>query len=88
MSQLTSNTLWKLLLVSSLLVVALGFHAFINLDTNISGDGIPNRPQKEPPIEYPWNQAAQFIFIMVLSITTAVYSGSKVFDTSKKGQLN
>ena len=80
MSELNSNTLWKLLLVSSLLVVTLGLYAFNNLDyLNISGDGVPNRPQKEPPIEYPWDQAVQVVVIVVVSAIAAVYSMAKIF---------
>ena len=40
------NTFWKLLLISSILIGVLGVFALGNLDTNISGDGIPNKPQK------------------------------------------
>jgi ABC-type lipoprotein release transport system permease subunit len=76
---MNSNTFWKLLLVSSLLVVILGLYALNNLNyLNISGDGVPNRPQKEPPIEYPWDQAVQIIVIVVLSAITTLYSMAKI----------
>ena len=62
------------LVVSSILVVALGLYTLNNLDVNISGDGIPNRLQREPPVEYPWDQAVPIILVMVLSAITVVYS--------------
>ena len=75
-----NSAFWKILLVSSLLVVILGLYAFNNLNyLNISGDGVPNRPQKEPPIEYPQDQAVQMIVIVALSATIAVYSIAKIF---------
>ena len=68
-SKMMSNTIWKILLVSSLLVVILGLYAFNNLNyLNISGDGVPNRPQKEPPIEYPQDQAVQIVFVVALPL--------------------
>ena len=73
------HTFWKLLLVSSILIGAFGLFALGNLDTNISGDGIPNRPQREPPIEYPWDQFLQIIGVVALSAITAVYSWVKIF---------
>ena len=77
---MNSNTFWKILLVSSLSVVILGLYAFSNLSyLNISGDGVPNRPQKEPPIEYPQDQAVQLIAIVVLSAIVTVYSTVKIF---------
>lgn len=78
------------MLASSLLVVILGLYAFSNLNyLNISGDGVPNRPQKEPPIEYPWDQAVQIIAVVVLSAVTTVYSMAKIFRlrvTAKRNQ--
>lgn len=79
MSQLNSNNLWKLLLISSILIVAIGLYSLNNLEANISGDGVPNRPQKEPPLEYPWDQAVQIIVIVALSVITAIYSSVKIF---------
>jgi len=75
-----NSAFWKILLVSSLSVVILGLYAFNNLSyLNISGDGVPNRPQKEPPIEYPQDQAVQIIAIVALSAITVVYSTAKIF---------
>ncbi len=73
------NTFWKLLLISSILIGVLGVFALGNLDINISGDGIPNRPQKEPPSEYPWDKAVQVIAVVALSAIAAIYSGLKIF---------
>jgi hypothetical protein len=78
-NDLNPHTFWKLLLVSSILIGAFGLFTLSNLDTNISGDGIPNRPQREPPIEYPWDQAVQIIATVALSAITAIYSGIKIF---------
>ena len=79
MNELNSRSFWKLLLVSSILIGTLGLFALDNLDTNISGDGIPNRPQKEPPIKYPWDQAVQIIAVIALSAITAIHSWVKNF---------
>jgi hypothetical protein len=51
-----------------------------SLDTNISGDGIPNRPQREPPVEYNWNLAVEIIAVVALSVMTAIYSGIRIFQ--------
>ena len=77
--ELNPNTFLKLLLVSSILIGTFGLFALGNLDTIISGDGIPNRPQREPPIEYPWDKAVQIIAVVALSAVTAIYSGIKIF---------
>jgi hypothetical protein len=61
------------------LIGVFGLFTLGNFDTNISGDGIPNRPQKEPPLEYPWDQAVQVIAVVALSVITAIYSGIKIF---------
>ena len=82
-NKMNINTFWKFLLVSSLLVITVGFYMLNNLAVNISGDGIPNRPQKEPPIEYPWDQANQIISIMVLSAILSVFSLYKILTDLK-----
>lgn len=69
------HTLWKLLLVSSILIGAFGLFALGNFDTNISGDGIPNKPQSARA----WDQAVQIIAVVALSAITAIYSGIKIF---------
>ena len=86
---MNSTTFWKLLLVSSLLVVIFGLYAFDNLNyVNISGDGVPNRPQKEPPIEYPWDQAFQIIVVVVLSAIVTVYSMARIFRSRVAAKRN
>jgi len=75
---LNPNTFWRLLLASSILIGVLGILALDDIDTNISGDGIPNRPQREPPIEYPWDRALQIIAVVALSAMTAIYSWVKI----------
>jgi len=72
---LNSHIFWKILLVSSILIGALGLFTLGNLDTNISGDGIPNRPQSARA----WDQAVQIITVVTLSAIAATYSGIKVF---------
>ena len=68
------HTFWKLLLVSSILIGAFGLFTLSNLDTNISGDGIPNRPQSARA----WDQVVQIIAVIALSAITAIYSGVKI----------
>ena len=72
---MNTHTFWKLLLVSSILIGAFGLFALDNLDTNISGDGIPNKPQSVRA----WDQAVQIIAVVVISAITAIYSGIKFF---------
>jgi len=74
-NDLNSHTFWKILLVSSILIGALGLYTLGNLDTNISGDGIPNRPQSARV----WDQAVQIITVVTLSAIAAIYSGIKIF---------
>jgi amino acid permease len=72
---LNIHTFWKLLLVSSILIGAFGLFALGNFDTNISGDGIPNKPQSARA----WDQAVQIITVVTLSAIAAIYSGIKIF---------
>jgi len=74
MNELKRNTFWKLLLVSSILIGTFGLFALGNLETNISGDGIPNKPQSTRV----WDQAAQIIAVVALSAITALYSGINI----------
>ena len=69
------NTFWKILLVSSILISAIGLLAIGNLNANISGDGIPNKPQSARI----WDQAMQIIAVVVFSVIIAIYSGIKIF---------
>ena len=50
-------TLWRILLLFSLVVAIISLISLAYLQVNISGDGIPNRPQGGPPVEYPWARA-------------------------------
>ena len=75
MNELKLSTFWKILLGSSILIGSLGLLAIDNLDTNISGDGIPNKPQSARI----WDQATQIIAVVVFSIIIATYSGIKIF---------
>ena len=75
MNDLNTYTFWKLLLVSSILIGAFGLFALGNLDTNISGDGMPNKPQSARA----WDQTVQIITVVALSVITAIYSGIKIF---------
>jgi hypothetical protein len=78
LSLLNSNSVWKLLLVTGLLMSAVGLYRLVNLDVDISGDGIPNRPQREPPVEYPWDEAIRIGVMVVLSVALALYSWSRI----------
>jgi len=71
---LNPHIFWKLLLVSSILIGAFELFALGNLDTNISGDGIPNKPQSARA----WDQVVQIIAVVALSAITAIYSGIKI----------
>lgn len=66
------------MLVAGLLVSALGLYRLVNLDVDISGDGIPNRPQREPPVEYPWDQAVPIAVVVVLSVVLVLYSWGRI----------
>ena len=72
---MNTYTFWKLLLVSSILIGAFGLFALGNLESNISGDGIPNKPQSARALD----QTVQIIAFVALSAITAIYSGIKIF---------
>jgi hypothetical protein len=78
MVDLNSQLIWKVLLVISVGVTIISLLSMIGLKENISGDGIPNRPQGGPPIEYPWDQAMQKLLIAALSAITALFSWSRL----------
>ncbi|MDQ1281309.1 MAG: hypothetical protein QG670_2574 [Thermoproteota archaeon] len=71
---MNANTLWKILLISSILVVIIGLYTFNNLDLSISGDGIPNSPQKVPSTDYPWRQVLSIIVVVGTAAVVAFYS--------------
>jgi hypothetical protein len=74
-NELKINTFWKLLLVSSILIGAFGLSALGNIDTNIIGDGIPNKPQSERLRD----KTVQIFAVVALSAISAIYSGIKIF---------
>ena len=73
-----SDTLWKILLGVSILVLVYSLASFPQVYTKISGDGIPNRPQKELLIENQWAAVIQKIVLIVLSIGVGLYSFNQV----------
>ena len=70
--------IWKILLVVSTLVFFISLISLPNLYENISGDSIPNRPQKEPPIVYRWDLALTRIIIAIISLIVGIYSLKKL----------
>jgi hypothetical protein len=72
------SRIWQILLVVCALVTVLSLSSLPGLNENVSGDGIPNRPQKEPPIEYRWDIAISRIIIVVVSFTVGIYSLRKM----------
>lgn len=75
-----NKNIWKLGLVIALTVALLSLFSLATLQERISGDGVPNRPQKEPPLEYPWDQAARNIIIAVVSVVVAIYSWRRIYS--------
>jgi hypothetical protein len=73
-NKLNPQTLWKLLLLTSIVIVVFGIIALANIDTNIRGDGIQNKPQSTQIL----NNTIQNIFIIALSGMIAVYSWFKL----------
>lgn len=69
---------WKVLLAVSALVLSASILSLPSLYTNISGDGVPNRPQREPPVQYQWDQAAYRIILATLSALVGAYSWKKL----------
>lgn len=72
------TNIWKLVLVIAVAVALLSLFSLSGLQVNISGDGVPNRPQREPPLEYPWDQAARIIATAAISVLIAIYSWRKI----------
>ena len=52
--------------------------SLIGLRENISGDGIPNRLQGGPPIEYSWDKAKQRILVAIFSTGIAFLSWNRL----------
>jgi hypothetical protein len=69
---------WKLVLGVSVIVLLYSLISLPTLYENISGDSIPNRPQKEPPIEYQWDAAYLRIGVAIISLAVSIYSFNKI----------
>jgi len=78
MNSVRNPTLWRILLPLSLAVAIISIISLVYLQVNISGDGVPNRPQGGPPIEYPWGQALVIVVTAILSAGTAVYAWRRI----------
>ena len=74
----TGVRMWKILLLVSILVTVVSTLSLPSLYQNISGDSVPNRPQKEPPIEYQWDQAILRITLAMVSVLIGMYSLKKI----------
>jgi len=72
---------WKIILGVSILITVLSLISLPTLYENISGDSIPNRPQREPPIEYQWDAALSRILIALFSLAISIYSYNKIRTT-------
>ena len=68
------QTFWKLLMLTSIVLVAFGLIALGNINIDISGDGIQNKPQSTRIL----NNAFQNISMVALSGIIAVYSWFKL----------
>jgi hypothetical protein len=72
---------WKIILGLSILITVLSLASLPVLYENISGDNIPNRPQKEPPIEYQWDTAISRILVALISSAISIYAYNKIGKT-------
>jgi len=75
---MASKDSWKIVLGVCVLALVYNLSTFPNYVSNISGDGIPNRPQKEPPLEYHWDDIIQRVVLLVLSFGFGFYSLNKI----------
>jgi hypothetical protein len=75
---LQDKGMWKILLVASILVFLSSLLSLPHLYENISGDSIPNRPQREPPVEYQWDTAMIRVIVALISMTVGIYSLKKI----------
>jgi hypothetical protein len=73
-NKLNPQNFWKLLLLTSVVIVAFGLIALGNIDTNIRGDGIQNKPQSTQI----FNNAIKNIIIIAISGMIAIYSWYKL----------
>ena len=72
---------WKVIQSISILVLLVSILTFPTPSQNVSGDGIPNRPQREPPIEYQWDAVIQRIGLIVITAGMAIYSNTQTRKT-------
>lgn len=75
---------WNVVLGISIILVIVSIATFPPLYHNISGDGVPNRTQREPPIIYQWDSVIQRIIMAVLFAGIAVYS----YNQTKKDDFH
>ncbi len=69
---------WIIIVILGILFSVLNLLSLAMLYENISGDSIPNRPQKQPPIEYQWDIAITRIVVAILSLGISIYSFQKI----------
>jgi hypothetical protein len=74
---------WKIILGVSIIVTALSLISLPTLYKNISGDSIPNRPQREPPIEYQWSTAISRMVIALVSLVIGIYSYNQIKNPNR-----
>jgi hypothetical protein len=72
---------WKIILGLGIIITVLSLVSLPTLYENISGDNIPNRPQKEPPIEYQWDTAISRILVALISSAISIYAYNKIRKT-------
>jgi hypothetical protein len=68
------KTSLRILMLASLVVTIVSLVSLAYLQVNISGDGVPNRPQGGPPVGYPWGQALTIIVVAILSTCITIYA--------------
>ena len=69
---------WKIVLGICILIFIFSLISLPSLYERISGDSIPNRPQREPPIEYQWDVAFMRIIAAVISLVIGINSFNKI----------
>jgi hypothetical protein len=69
---------WKIILGISIIIAIINLLSLPTLYENISGDSVPNRPQREPPIEYQWDTAITRLIIALVSILISAHSYNQI----------
>ena len=72
------KTSLRILMLASLVVTIVSLVSLAYLQVDISGDGVPNRPQGGPPVEYPWGQALTIIVVAILSACITIYAWRRI----------